>query len=182
MMLRAVSLLALMLVLVVSGCAQVATVAPVGEHPKKLSPEDWNGTWIHKEQPVKIMVTDPQQGVLQVAWVEEKRGCLEMESYQVEIWEAGAWTFGNLRVKDSPGAPYHWGLVKNEEGQIIFWSPDHAYVRKLVEQGVLPGNVAKGGDVVLKKLTAEQIKTIMSPARSECFNWMKPTVFMRLGK
>jgi len=182
MMLRAGSLLALMLVMVVSGCVQVAAVAPVGEHPKKISPEDWDGTWIHKEQPVKIRVTDPQQGVLQVAWVEEKRGRLEMESYQVEIWEAGAWTFGNLRVKDSPGAPYHWGLVKNEEGQIIFWTPDHAYFRKLVEKGVLPGNVAKDGDVVLKKLTAEQVKTMMSPAQSECFNWKTPIVFMRLGK
>jgi hypothetical protein len=36
--------------------------------------------------------------------------------------------------------------------------------------------------VVLKKLTSKHLQTMMSSARSECFNWKTPIVFMRLGK
>jgi hypothetical protein len=179
-MLRTRGFLALMLVMAVCGCTKVASVAPVGEHPQKISPADWDGTWINKEQTVKIRVADPQKGVLQVAWVEEKGGRLVLESYQIEMWEAGAWSFGNFKDKGSP-ASYLWGLVKNGQGQIIVWTPDQAYFRKLVETGVLPGNVDKGGDVVLQKLTPAHLQAMMSPARSECFNWKTPIVFIRLG-
>ncbi len=180
-MLRAGCFLALVIVVVVCGCMKVASVTPVGEHPKKILPDDWDGTWINKEQPVKIRVADQQNGVLQVAWVEEKGGRFVLESYQIEMWEAGEWTFGNFKTQESP-APYLWGLVKNDQGQIIIWTPDQAYFSKLVQTGVFPGNVEKGGDVVLKKLTSEHLQTMMSAAQSECFNWQTPIVFMRLGK
>jgi len=180
-MLRAVSFLALIMVVAVCGCMKVASVTPVGEHPKKIWHDDWDGTWLNKEQPVKIRVADEQNGVLQVAWVEEKGERLVLESYQIEMWEAGEWTFGNFKTQEST-ASYLWGLVKKDQRQIIIWTPDQAYFRKLVETGVLPGNVEKGGDVVLKKLTPEHLQTMMSSARSECFNWKTPIVFIRLGK
>jgi hypothetical protein len=180
-MLRTGTFLALMLVVVICGCTQVASVAPVGEYPRKISPADWDGTWLNKEQPIKIKVADPQQGLLQVAWVEDKGGRLMLESYEIELRAAGEWTFGNLKTKET-AAPYLWGLVQKDQGQILIWTPDQAYFRKLVETGVLPGSVTKGGDVVLQKLTPEQLQTIMSPARSECFNWKAPLVFIRLGK
>ena len=180
-MLRTGSFLALIIVVAVCGCMKVASVTPVGEHPKEIFHADWDGTWINKEQPVKIRVADQQKGVLQVAWVEEKGGRLVMESYQIEVWEAGEWTFGNFKTQESP-APYLWGLVKIDQGQIIIWPPDPAHFKNLVQTGVLPGNVEKDGDVVLKKLTSAQIKAMMSEARGVCFNWNTPIVFFRVGK
>ena len=180
-MLRAGGFLALMIVLVVCGCTKVASVTPVGERPQEIFPADWNGTWINKEQHVKIRVADQQNGVLEVAWVEEKGGRFMLESYQIQMREAGEWTFGNFKDKDSP-ALYLWGLVKKDQSQIIIWPPDLAHFKKLVQTGVLPGNVEKGGDVVLKKLTSEQIKTMMSEASGVGFNWKTPIVFFRAGK
>ena len=180
-MLRAGSFWALMIIVVVCGCTQVASVTPVGERPQEISHDDWDGTWLNKEQPVKIRVVDQKKGVLEVAWTEEKGGRFVLESYQIEMWQAGEWTFGNFKTKESP-ATYLWGLVKNDQGQIIVWTPDQAYFSKLVQTGVLPGNVDKGGDVVLKKLTSEHLKVMMSEARGVCFNWKTPIVFFRVGK
>jgi hypothetical protein len=179
-MLRA-GFLALMIVVVVCGCMKVASMTPVGEHPKKILHDDWDGTWINKEQTVKIKVAEQQNGVLQVAWVEEKGGHFVLESYQIEMWEAGKWIFGNYNTKESQ-APYLWGLVKKDQSQIIIWTPEQSYFRKLVQTGILPGYVEKGGDVVLKRLSSEHLQEMMSPARSECFNWKTPIVFIRLGK
>jgi hypothetical protein len=180
-MLRAGTFLALLLAALICGCSQVASLTPVGEHPRKISPDDWNGTWLNKEQTVRIRVADPQRGVLQVAWVEEKGGALVPESHQLELWAAGTWTFGNFKTKEA-AAPYLWALVQNDHGQIIIWTPDQASFRKLVETGVLPGSVTKGGDVILQKLSGEQLQTMMSPAHSQCFHWQTPLVFIRLGK
>ena len=180
-MFRAGGFWAVMVVAVVCGCATVASVEPVGELPKEIFHADWDGAWIHKEQPVKIRVTDQQKGMLQVAWVEEKGGHFVLESYQIEMREAGEWTFGNFKTKESPD-PYLWALIRNDQGQIIIWTPDPAHFRKLVQTGVLPGKVEKGGDVVLEKLTSEHLKIMMSGARGVCFDWKNPTVFLRVGK
>jgi hypothetical protein len=180
-MLRAGWFWAALVIVVVCGCTTVSSVAPVGERPKVISQEDWDGTWINKAQPIKIRVADQQKGLLQAAWVEEKGGRLQLESYQVELREAGEWTFGNVKAEEGP-APYFWALVKNDEGQIIIWTPDPAQFRKLVQTGALSGKVEKGGDVVLEKLTPEHLKVMMSEERGVCFEWQKPLVFFRLGK
>lgn len=180
-MLRAGSFWALMLVVVVCGCTKVASVAPVGERPKKILPGDWDGTWINKEQSIKIRVADQQNGVLQVAWAEEKGGRFVLESYQIEMREAGEWTMGNFKNEGSTPS-YLWGLVKNDQGQIIIWTPDPEYFKKLVQEGVLPGKVEQGGDVLLEKLTPEHLKAMMSETRGVCWNWKNPIVFLRVGK
>lgn len=180
-MIRAGGFWALMLVVVVCGCTKVASLSPVGERPKEIFPADWDGTWVNKEQPVKIGVVDQQNGLLQVAWVEEKDKRFVLESYQIQMWEAGEWTFGNLKTNEGP-APYLWGLVKKDQNQIIIWPPNPAHFKKLVQTGVLPGNLEKGGDVVLQKLTLEHLKAMMSEPQGVCFNWQEPMVFFRLGK
>lgn len=165
----------------ICGCASVSSIELVGERPKEISQKDWDGTWINRDHPIKIKVSDKPKGLLQVAWVEEKGGGFKLESYQVEMREAGEWTFGNIKEKEGP-APYYWALVKNDQGQIIVWTPDPAQFRKLVQNGVLPGKVEKAGDVVLEKLTLEHLKVIMSGDHGVCFDWQKPIVFFRLGK
>jgi hypothetical protein len=160
-MLRAAAFGALIMLVAACGCAKVASVAPVGERQKAIVPGDWEGTWINNEQAVKIKVTDPHRGVLQVAWAEEKGGRFVLESYQLEVWQSGEWNFGNFKHEEKP-ASYLWGLVKHDPGQIIVWTPDPEGFKKLVQTGILPGKVEKGGDVTLEKLSAENLKAMMS--------------------
>jgi hypothetical protein len=162
------------------GCAAVSSVEPVGERPKEISQNEWGGTWINKSHSITIQVLDEQKGLLQVAWVEEKEDGLKFESYQVGIRESGEWIFGNVKEKED-AASHYWALMKKDAGQIIVWTPDAAQFRKLVQTGVLRGKVEKY-DVILEKLTPDDLKVILSGDKGVCFEWENPAVFFRLGK
>lgn len=170
----------LLMVALILGCAAVTSVAPVGERPKEISRNEWSGTWIHKSHSMTIKVLNEQKGLLQVAWVEEKEGGLKLESHQVAIRESGEWIFGNVKEKED-AASFHWALMKKEVGQIIVWTPDPTHFRKLVQTGVLRGKAEKY-DVILEKLTSDDLKGILSGDQGVCFEWQNPFVFFRLGK
>jgi hypothetical protein len=76
---------------------------------------------------------------------------------------------------------YYWALVKKDAGQIIVWTPNPVQFRKLVETGVLRGKLGKY-DVILEKLTTDDLKGILSSDKGVCFEWQNPIVFFRLGK
>jgi len=162
------------------GCAAVSSVEPVGERPKEISQNEWNGTWIHKDHSILIKVLNEQQGLLQVAWVEEKGGGLKFESHQVAIRESGEWIFGNIKEKGD-AASHYWALMKKEAGQIVVWTPDPVEFRKLLHTGVLRGKAEKY-DVMLEKLTPDDLKVILSGDKGVCFEWQNPVVFFRIGK
>jgi len=162
------------------GCASVSSVEPVGERPKEISQNEWGGTWIHKSHAITIKVLNEQKGLLQVAWVEEKEGGLKLESYQVALRESGEWIFGNVKEKED-AASYYWALIKKDVGQIIVLTPDPAQLRKLVQTGVLRGKVERY-DVILEKLTSDDLKGILSGDKGVCFEWQNPVVFFRIGK
>jgi len=162
------------------GCTTVSSIGPVGEHPKEISKDEWDGTWIHKDHSVTIKVLNASKGLLQMAWVEEKEGSLKLESYQIFIRESGEWIFGNVREKEDSTSHY-WALIKKDKGQIIVWTPDPAYFKRLIQTGVIRGKVEKY-DVVLEKLTPEQLKVILSDDKGAGFEWQNPVVFFRLGK
>ena len=48
-----------------SGCAY--TTKPIGEKQTNVSPEDWEGVWVHHEEAWIIKVVDETNGVIQVA-------------------------------------------------------------------------------------------------------------------
>jgi len=165
-----------------SGCAAVSSIEPMGERSKQVLQTEWAGTWLHQDHPVAIRVSDPQQGQIEVAWVEEKQGALTLESYRIALRESGDWTFGNVRDRDQPGRYYYWGLVRKEQGQIVIWPPDPERCAALVKSGVIPGTVEEGGDVVLDRLTPEQMLRVVSGEQGGCLSWTEPLVFFRLGK
>jgi hypothetical protein len=162
------------------GCAAVSSVEPVGERAKQTSQNEWGGTWIHKSHTLTIKVLNEQKGLLQVAWVEEREGGLKIESYQVAIRESGGWIFGNVKEKEDATSHY-WALIKKDAGQIIVWTPDPAQFRKLVQRGVLRGKV-ESYDIILEKLTADDLNKILSGDKGVYFEWDNPVVFFRLGK
>jgi hypothetical protein len=179
-MARVGGLFALLTAALIFGCAAVSSVEPVGERPKAISQDEWSGTWIHENHSITIKVLDEQKGLLQVAWVEEKEGGLKLESYQVAIRESGEWIFGNVKEKED-AASHYWALIKKDAGQIIVWTPDPAQFRKLVQTGVLRGKL-EGYDIILGKLTPDDLKVILSGDKGVYFEWENPVVFFRLGK
>jgi hypothetical protein len=112
--------------------------------------------------------------------VEEKDGGLNLESHEVAIRESGEWIFGNVKGKGD-AASHYWALMKKEASQIIAWTPDPAPFRKLVQTGVLRGKVEKY-DIILEKLTPDDLKGILSGDKGVCFEWQNPVVFFRIGK
>ena len=164
-----------------SGCATVSSIEPLGERPKQVLPAEWAGTWLHQDHPVAIRVADPQQGQIEVAWVEEKQGALRLESYQIALRESGDWTFGNVLETDQPGR-YDWAVVRKEQGQIVIWPPDPDRCAALVKSGTIPGRVEEGGDVILDRLTPEQVLRVVSAEQGGCLSWTEPLVFFRLGR
>ncbi len=175
------SFFGLLAVAVIFGCAAVSSVGPVGERPKELIRDEWDGTWVLKNQSITVKVLEPQKGTLQVAWVEEKEGRLKLESYQVEIRESGDLMLGN--VKEEEGAlRYYWALMRKDDGQIIVWYPDPSEFGKLVEAGTLRGKVEKAGSVIVDKLTREDLKLLVSGDKRVCFDWKQPMVLFRVGK
>ncbi len=180
-MARLGSFLALLAVALIFGCAAVSSVEPVGERPKELTPSEWDGTWIVKNQSITVKVLEPQKGTIQVAWVEERKGRLELESFQVEIRESDNLMLGNVKEEEGESR-YYWALVRKDEGQIVVWYPDPSQFRKLVEAGTLRGKVEKGGSVVVEKLTREDLKLVFSGDKGVCFDWKQPMVLYRMGK
>jgi hypothetical protein len=178
---RFLSLWILAVAFVLSGCATVSSVEPIGERPKQVLQTEWAGTWLHQDHPVVIRVADPQQGLIEVGWVEERQGALRIESYQIALRESGDWTFGNVLETDRPGR-YDWALVRKEQGQIVIWPPDPDRCAALVKGGIVPGTVEEGGDVVLDRLTPEQTLRVVSGEQGGCLSWTEPLVFFRLGK
>ena len=164
-----------------AGCAAVSSVEPMGERPKPLLEKEWAGTWLHQDHPVVIRAADPEQGLVEVAWVEEKQGALRLESYQIALRESGDWTFGNVLETDQPGRCY-WVVVRKEQGQIVIWPPDPDRCAALVKSGAIPGTVEEGGDVILDRLTPEQTLRVVSAEQGGCLSWTEPLVYFRLGK
>ncbi len=164
-------------IIVLSGCSAAYSIKPMGEQPLVLVPEEWEGTWIHKEGTVTVAVTDSAKGVIEVGWVEKRQGRLAFEAYQVQLLKSGDWLFGNAQDQDKT-SHYFWGRVSKDDSQLTLWVPDVAKIKALVEKTVLPGTLINDGeDVVLGELSAAHLLVITEGAVLE---WGRPLVFLRL--
>jgi hypothetical protein len=168
--------------LLVAGCNVVYSARPVGETPVVIVPEEWEGTWIHHEGAVTVVVVDKDKGLLEVGWVEAKQNRLVFESYRAQLLQSGEWLFGN--VPDTNGKKrYFWGRLKKQARQLILWVPDVARVKALVAQGKLPGRIEKNGeDVVLDGLDAKQLAAIAAGEHGAILDLEAPVVFFRYGE
>lgn len=164
-----------------TGCHAVYSTTPMGEAPAIVIPDDWEGTWLHKDIAVTVAVLDSEKGILEVGWVEQKQDRLHFEHYKVQLRKSGEWLFGNVQDPEKPKL-YVWARVRNEDDQIIVWVPDLDKAKTLIEKGVLPGRVEKAdGDVVLTGPAAAELKIIMSAENGMIFDWAQPRVFRRLS-
>jgi len=168
-------------IICMSGCAAVYSTQPVGLKPHVITPADWEGTWLHRDGAITIMVVDAAQGLLQVGWVEKKQDSLSCEQKKIHLMEYGSWIFGSIEDSDRPGH-YVWGRVSREGEQVLVWTPDLKKITGLVKKRKLPGRVEKGGDVILGTMTEKQLKRITAASKDVLFDWDEPLTLIRISK
>ena len=160
-----------------AGCSAVYSTQPVGVAPASIKPQEWDGTWIHKDGSLTLKVLDSEEGVVQVAWIEN----MKLASHKAYLLESGEWMFGNVK-EDENQSQFLWGRIKKRNNQIIIWTPSVSKIAALVKDGSLPGTVDDGGDVMLGNLTANHLTLITSEDKDVLFEWEDPLVVIRIAK
>ena len=191
---RMVKVGAAALALTLAGCSIVYSPTPVGDELVKLSPDDWNGTWVGDDAAVTIQVTNGDSGIVRLAWFDmfpSGRPVPRVSAGYVR--RSGPWMFGSVPDEDQPGR-FVWGLLDKNGGRLLFWAPDPDRFATLVEARKWPGtvgNTAPGdapidrrpsGDVMLGRLGAKEWKALMADERPTLFKWEEPGVLLRVGK
>ncbi len=151
------------------GCNSVISKRLVGERPAKVVAKEWEGNWVTTDGAVKVKVVDADKGILKVAWLEDdKQGNSALKTADIEVRESGEWLFANTKEEDK-GRGYLWGRIRNEDGQMMAWSPDETLFKQLMKEGVFPGKV-DGDEVILDELKPQHLKIITSGEReASCF-------------
>ena len=168
-----------LLPVLILGCSSVYSLQPMGTAPVKLDPADWNGKWMKPDGVLTLNVMDSDKGLLQLAWLEEKDGKLEMESMEIMVRESGSWMFGNLKEVDGEhSGQYLWVKINREDNQLLIWLPETSAIEALVEKKQLPGDI-QGSDVVLGPLTPSQLDIITSSSHGVLMHWEDPVVLSR---
>ena len=161
-----------------ASCESVLTTEPMGDTVVQLSPEEWQGTWLHHEAVVTTTVLDEDSGLLQAAWIERGEDGSDMEVSKGTVRATGDKTFFVTRDEDQ-NELFHWARVKKGENYLIMWSPNVEQFRILVNDGKLPGEVTESG-VVLGELKPETIEMIDDPS-ANLLEWKNPDIFVRIG-
>jgi hypothetical protein len=169
-----------LLLATVCGCSSVKSRRPIGEKPARIVAREWAGNWVTPDGSVEVKVIDAEKGMLKVFWLEDdNQGIPAMKIAEVELRESGEWLFANTR-EEGKARGYLWGRIKNEDRQIIVWSPDDRLFAQYVRNGVFPGRL-DGDEVILEELKPQHLKIVTSGEKGVLFSWDKPIVFIKVG-
>ena len=164
-------------IIFLAGCESVLTTQPMGETAVQLSPEQWQGTWLHHETVVTITVLDKDNGLLQASWIEQQQDGIDLEVTKGAVRATGDMTFFVTEDENQKGL-FHWAIVKKGKNHLIMWTPNVEQFKVLIKDGKLPGKVTEDG-VVLDKLKPEIIEMIDDPS-ANLLQWKEPDVFVRI--
>ncbi len=165
-------------IILLAGCESVMTTQPMGEMVVELSPEQWQGTWLHHEVIVTTTVLDKDNGLLQASWIERQEDGNSMEVAKGTVRATGDMTFFVARDENQKEL-FHWARVKKGDNYLIMWSPNVEQFKTLIKDGKLPGKVIEGS-VVLDELKPEAIQMIDDPSVN-LLKWKEPDIFVRIG-
>ena len=158
------------------GCDLAISKHPLGS-PLAIEESEWEGTWLHGDGALTVRVLDAENGLLEVAWIEEEEE-LVLETVEVHLGGFEDWTFASFAgVEDVSG--FLWSRLGREGDEVILWWPRAEALARLVEAGLLPGAVEEG-DVTLERLEAEHLAILVSEDRGVLYDWDAPMVFRRL--
>jgi hypothetical protein len=174
-------------------CTNVLSVHPLGDAPCPLIPEEWDGIWHSDEMAMTLKVTDRTKGLIDVAWIEEKSGVLDMETFHCEVRHGPKWMYLNVKDDDQPDIKaYLWGRIKKEGSTLMFWLPESNRFKQAVDQGTLAARPARtktdektetqktSGDIILSD-PSTKITGLIESHGAEYFEWDRPLVLFKLG-
>lgn len=175
------------LLLVSYGCPAVYVEEPIGDQPVKLAAEDWNGTWITSDAALTIVVQDSLNGVLRVAGIETTDdGELVLATMTAYVREADGETLISLNEdEEAAKGRFYWGILVRKDDQLVFFEPEAAKFRELIESGKLPGSsgCTDGSwscDVYLGPLEPAHLTMIVSGEEGFLFDWHEPFILTRV--
>ena len=170
------------LAMVLSACSAVLVREPIGEAPYPVQREEWEGEWIQEDGLTIIRVTDEGEGTLLIAGVEEDDDALRLETLKVTLRQSGGWVFASLRDETASGKEdeYVWGRVRKDDNLIVVWLPDADKFKRLIEEGILPGETGDG--ILLTDLKKEHYEIITSEAQGVLFEWDEPMILRRVSR
>ncbi|XCN72846.1 MAG: hypothetical protein Q3M24_21590 [Candidatus Electrothrix aestuarii] len=173
-----------------AGCAVVTSENLIGDTAVQLSPEAWNGTWKNEETALQFKVIDPENGLLKIAWFEEKDNELQPESLTVQIRKGEQWEYLNLLegslYNDLALEKYCWGRIEKEEKRLLFWLPNPERFELAVQSDMLQGKVIKtkkeNSPSTHVRLNASSQKLIQQVESNggDYFLWDKPLTFIKI--
>lgn len=162
----------------VTSCESVHTRVPIGDTVVQLSPEQWQGTWLHHEVVVTTTILDEENGLLQASWIERHGDGAGIEVAKGTVRATGDKTFF-ITKDENHKELFLWARVKKGDNYLILWSPNVEQFRNTIKRGKLPGEVSEDS-VVLGELTPEAIEMIDDPS-TNLLEWKNPDVFIRIG-
>jgi hypothetical protein len=169
--------------LAVAGCHSVYVTEPIGSTPAKLDAGRIDGLWTWENGAMMVKTTDPEEGRLTLAWIEDEAGTLTMKMAAACVREHGGMpllSMKDVEHADHPDRPeWVWlGAYEMEGDQGFLWIPDWKAIGERVRAGALPGT-AKGDndDVHLDKLTPAQMDTATTVGM---LMWSRPFPLKRL--
>jgi hypothetical protein len=181
------SLLLLLTSILLSSCASVASKTVIGDKPAKLKAEDWEGTWMSPDKHVvHIRAKDTEDGVLEVAWVEEKNKHFVLESHEMILREHGDWLWANMKEGDD-GTYFFGRVTKPKDDQILGWSASAPGFVEAVRSAQIKGELMKkpdgteSGSVLLEGLGEADLKAIQQGEIKGVFVWDHPLVLMKIS-
>jgi hypothetical protein len=176
-----------------SACTTTTSKKIVGTNvPTNL--KDFEGKWRYDlstersdkkkatDDGVTFNIKDATAGLLSVVTAEAKDKTEKGEEW-FYLRTLGGKTFVSA-TKDNE--IYYFGLVVfTGDNSIVVVRPDNATFARLVDSGVLRGNVTydsqrKPSNIVLEGLSEEECGKLFSGAYVDCFDWMHPLVFLRV--
>ena len=174
-----------------TACESVFVEQPLGDEVVILDEALWQGQWSNGEIVITTTVMDAEKGILQAAWVERGKLGGELEMATGYVRRTGDVTYLNLPNSNNDvsldegsdekkALEYHWALLQHDEHRAILWWPDQNRFRDAVKAGNLPGTIKEDQDVLLGKLSEEQLHHISTP-EANLLNWTEPLVFVRIG-
>lgn len=169
-----------------AGCKSVAIRKPIGDKVKDLTAEvdQWNGTWVggdKEEALLMLRVKDAAQGQLDLMMIDDKDSTLSVRNMTCYVKESGNWSFISVKDPDHENEElYYWAKIERQGRHITCWSPDPDKFSAAVRDAKLPGTGEN--NVILEKLSPEQVAGIREGKYGPLLNWEQPIVFWKVSE
>ena len=117
------------------------------------------GTWGHRDEKeqVYLHIGNAEDGLklLQVEF--DAKGVMKIETYQATVTRLAGNDYLSIRQSEKDRVSYFiWKIRITGNETLSFWAPDHKFMEKAVNQGLIAGQAQPDRFVTVVKLNADQ--------------------------